>query len=259
MKQYLKFYSRSVLNFYSLLTFFVFSILLNSQASAFIMSEYFPLKSGNILIFDLNVFTVGPDTHDFGSYSGQAYIDSREYYDSVLYIYSGPDGILVVGSYDPKSQQYNNFPSVPFKLASGEMNIGDSVTSTTPAGPNGEPEITITSTLQSVENVTTSAGIFNNTLKLKIEIDDETGQYVETIWLAKAIGIVKTYRLTETPINHDGCLFSCGTLDYWDDSVQKRDMNLLNYVIQNNFQGDFDNDGDVDGEDLSVFSTNFGR
>nr|WP_320012388.1 hypothetical protein [uncultured Desulfobulbus sp.] len=181
------------------------------------------------MAYDHNLFAVGADTHTFGSYSGQAFIDAREYDELVLFAYSGINGILIIGSYTPATQEYNDFPAVPFQIASGTMHVGDTVSSHTPAGENGEPEITINSTLEKLEDITVPAGNFSNTLKIKLEIHGGGGDYIENIWLAQGIGIVKIERASESPENYDGCLFTCGS--FQDDIVQSRVINLVNYVI----------------------------
>ncbi len=223
----------------ALLIFFIFIPAFTSPLYAITMSDYFPLNRGNIKVFDRNVFAVGPESHRFAHYTGQAFIDAVEFHDMILYFYSGADGILLVGAYDTEPENYIDLSSTPVKIASGLMDIGESVISTIPAEVVEDWDINFTSTLTGVETVVTPAGTFHDTLKLNIVISSgDGGTFREIIWLAKGIGVVKTRRPSETPTNYDGCLFTCGAFDYWNEPVQQRDMNLLNYVIQETQSGD---------------------
>lgn len=61
----------------------------------------------------------------------------------------------------------------------------------------------ISGKLQTIENITVPAGTFNNCLKLSYvgsykESDGDYGNYSETLWLAKGVGIVRKVRSEDT-------------------------------------------------------------
>jgi hypothetical protein len=220
-----------------------FLLFFTASTFAFTMSEYFPLKTGNIWMYDRNLFAAGPDLHNFSKYQGTALVDAREYYDGIIYFNSDTDGILMVGFYETASKEYIDLSEAPIKFAAGEMTLGQTITSI--SSDLEDWSIDFASTLQAVETIETNAGTFSNTLKLKIVVTDQEGVFTENIWLAKGIGIVKAMRVSESPANYDGCVFTCGAFDYWSDAVQQRELNLMQYIIQKVPPCDIDKDGKI--------------
>jgi len=174
---------------------------------AYIMADYWAFNEGNVWIYDRDLHVMGAETHDFGSYTGKQFIQAREFCDSHPYIYAGPEGVLAVGLYNFEDNQWINISPNPVKLADAEMNIGDSVFTYIPAGVIDDDAISITITLEALETITVPAGTFNNTLRLKLFIDDGLGTYTEKIWLAKDVGPIKMYRVSEAN-NTPGCVFT---------------------------------------------------
>jgi hypothetical protein len=197
------------------------------------MADYWSLNEGNVLIYDRDMSVVGMEKHVFGSYMGTAYFQAREFCNNHPYLYVGPEGILGVGLYSLEEDQFVDLSSYPITLSKAEMNVGEFVISSIPAGVLDSEEITITVTLLGVETVTVPAGTFNNALKLNIYVVDGTGTYTEKIWLAKGVGPVQMYRESETN-NTPGCFFTCGSLDCESDVVQERYIKLKSYATNRN-------------------------
>jgi len=173
---------------------------------------------------------MGSQTHDFVNYTGKQFLFAREFSCNQPYIYSGPEGVLVVGIYNFEDNQWVAISATPIKLANKEMNIGDSVTSIVPAGVFQQNDGTsFTITLEALETVPVPAGTFNNALRLNLFIDDGNGAYTEKIWLAKGVGPVQIHRVSETN-NWDGCFFSCSAWSYEDDSLEERYIKLNSFI-----------------------------
>jgi len=195
---------------------------------AFDMTEYWPLKPGTTWIFDRETLIMGPKTQQFISYKGTQFIQSTTYCDNACgehaYLYSGNDGVLLVGYY---VVNYIDFSGTPIKFANKEMNINDSIISTIPPGIIDDDAITCTATLLAQESVTVPGGTFPDTLVLQIRIDDSPySHYIEKFWLARGIGPVKFERVSESPVNHEGCMFTCGSFDKSTGAVAYREINL---------------------------------
>lgn len=207
--------------------------VLATPAAAHRMADYWSLNEGNVLVYDRDMFVVGMEKHVFGGYMGTPYFQAREFCNNHAYLHVGPEGILLVGLYSLEGNQFVDLSSYAITLSKAEMNVGEFVTSTIPAGAVDSEEITFTVTLLGVEPVTVPAGTFNNTLKLNVYVVDGTGTYTEKIWLAKGVGPVQMYRESETN-NTPGCFFTCGSLGCESDVVQERYTRLKSYVTNRN-------------------------
>lgn len=217
--------------------FIVLIISLSSvSAGAYTMSDYWMLNEGSIWVYDRDMQLMGADTHAFSTYTGRQFIQLSSFYDSYAYIYSGSEGVMAVGMFSYENQQFIDLSATPIKISNAEMNIGDSVTNNIQAGVIDDSAISMTFALEAVENVTVPAGTFNDTLKIRVTINDGTGIYVEHIWLAKNVGPVKMYRVSETN-NTPGCFFTCGSYDPCNDNVIiNRAIQLKSYAISNTEQ-----------------------
>lgn len=196
----------------------------------FDMTQYWPLKPGTTWIFDREALILGAKTHQFISYQGIQLIQSTTYCDKACgehaYLSSGQDGVLFVGYF---GVNYIDFSGTPLKFANKEMMVNDTVISTVPAGIIDNDAITFTVTLLAHEPVTVPGGTFPDTLVLQIRIDDSpNSHYIEKIWLARGVGPVKFERVSESPVNHEGCMFTCGCFDKTTGAVAYREINLAN-------------------------------
>jgi len=191
------------------------------------MADYWAFNEGNVWVYDRG-FQVMGTTHNFAYYTGRQYLQSRVC-DSHSYIYSGPAGVMVVGMYSLDTKQFIDLSATPLKVADAEMNIGESVTTNIPAGVIGDEAISSTITLEAVETVTVPAGTFNNALRLKVFINDSEGTYTEKIWLAKGVGAVQMYRVSETN-NTSGCFMTCASHVCDNDIVEERSIKLNSFI-----------------------------
>jgi hypothetical protein len=197
-----------------ILEIILFILFFTANSSwAYRMVDYFAHDEGDILIFDKDLHVTGSETHQFGAYTGRIYLNASTYFDSHGFIYSGSEGILMVGMYSTEDSQYIDLSSYPFKLAAAEMGVNDSVTSTVPGAVFGMTrDLELTVTLKGAESVTVPAGTFQNALKMEFYvIDGESTTYTEEIWLVKGVGLVKVYRKAWTG-ETEGCFMSCGTV-----------------------------------------------
>jgi hypothetical protein len=187
---------------------------------AFDMARYWPIKAGIVLIYDRDFFVVGSKTYAFANFKGIQVITGMLFRDGrYSYLYSGPDGILLLGQY--RSHQLIDISDVPIKFASADMKINDKIITTIPAGRVDNDPLTFTVTLLTQETVTVPTGQFS-TLVLQIRVDDSPiSHYVEKVWLAEGIGPVKFQRVSESPLNRNGCLFTCGSFDDNGNIVQR--------------------------------------
>ena len=103
-----------------------------------------------------------------------------------------------------------------------------------PAGVIDDDAFSITITLEAIESVTVPAGTFNNALRLIVIVNDGLGTYTEKIWLAKGIGAVQMFRVSETN-NTPGCFFTCGSLSLCgSDTVEERYIKLQSFISGKN-------------------------
>lgn len=198
----------------------LFSCLLSLtplSAKAFDMTEYWPIKAGTVWTLDHEILILGAKTHQFTFFEGKQLVMASSYCHDICgqhaYLYSGPDGLLGVGLYE--NGQMIDLSATPLKIAEKEMSIGQTVVTTIPAGVlDDEDPITLTVTLLAQEGITVPAGTFSDTLVLRLRIDDDPeSHYIEKLWLAKDVGPVKIERVSESPVNHEGCFFTCGCYD----------------------------------------------
>ena len=64
---------------------------------------------------------------------------------------------------------------------------------------------------------------------MKVEVDDGLGIYIERLWLAKNVGMVKMYRVSETN-NTPGCFFTCGAFGPCSEDIIERTIQLNSFI-----------------------------
>lgn len=211
--------------FSTFMTIVVFAI----PSHAYHMADYWAFNEGNVWIFDRDLEVMGTETHNFTQYTGRQFLQAREFCNNQPYIYSGPEGVMAVGIYSFDTKQFNDLSATPIKLSNAEMTIDDSVTNNFPAGVIDDNPISITVTLEAVETITVPAGTYNNTLRLRIFVNDGVGTYTEKVWLAKGVGAVQMYRASETN-NTPGCFFTCGSFSCGSDILEERYIKLKTFI-----------------------------
>ena len=208
---------------------FVILIVFSSNTSyaSYTMADYWAFNEGNVWVYDRDLQVMGTETYTFSQYVGKQFLQINGFYSNHPYVYSGSEGVLGVGMYIVDTQQFIDLSENPIKFSDAEMDIGESVTHTIPAGVIDDHAISFTITLEASETVTVPAGTYNNALRIKIEIEDGLGIYTEQIWLAKNVGMVKMYRVSETN-NTPGCMFTCGSFD--DEDIIERTIQLNSFI-----------------------------
>lgn len=214
-----------------LIGIFVMFVTLMTSANSFAynMLEYWSLDAGDTWLYDRDLIVFTSNTHSFGPLSGNRLIFGREYCDTQPHIYQGTEGILAIGLYDRESDQFIDVSGKPLVFARANMAIGESVSTSWPAGFVDDDPLNFTITLEAAEPVTVPAGAFSDVLRLKVVVDEGQGVYVERIWLAKGIGMVKMYRVSETN-NTNGCMWTCGAFACNTGTLEQRTISLLSYT-----------------------------
>lgn len=217
----------------SLISILIAAVTLISgiPSQAYTMADYWALNEGNAWVYDRDFRVVGSETHNFANYTGRQFLQASDFYDTHAYIYSGPAGLLVVGMFDYETQQFIDISGTPIKLSNAEMNLGDSVTNNFPAGVIDESAITITITLEAFETVTVPAGTFDNALRARVVINDGVGTYTERVWMAKGVGMVQIYRVSETN-NTPGCFMTCSSFNPCNSNVVEQRYTKLKSFIR---------------------------
>ena len=232
----------------------LFSCLLSLvplSAEAFDMHEYWPIKPGTVWVFDYEVLILSANTHQFGPFEGKQLIMASSYCEGICgqhaYVCAGPEGLLAVGVYEDETMI--DLSATPVKIAAANMTIGQTVETTVPPGVLDEEDpLTLTVTLLRQEAVTVPAGTFDDTLVLRLRIDDDpASHYIEDLWLAKNVGPVKIQRVSESPFNHEGCFFTCGSYNQEDQTIVHRVISLEDVLGLPLF--DVNNDGKLGLED----------
>jgi hypothetical protein len=215
--------------------FVMFMTLMTSASSfAYNMLEYWSLDAGDTWVYDRDLIVFTAETHSFGQYLGNRLIFGKEYCGTPhLYIYKGEEGILAIGLYERNSNQFFDVSGNPLVFARANMSIGESVTTIWPAGFLDDSPLSFTITLEAAESVTVPAGTFSDVLRLKVVVEDDWEVYVEKIWLAKGIGVVKMYRVSETN-NTPDCWWTCGAFDCNSTTIEQRTISLLSYTQAGN-------------------------
>lgn len=209
--------------------------ILLSSAFAFQMADYWPIKAGNVWIFNSEIMILSSKTQTFGQYDARQMFFGVDFCGDLcgnhMYFHLGSEGLLTVSVYDDGDSV--DISSTPIKIFLAEMQIGQSVTSTIPAGVLDPEQFTLTATLLSEETITVPAGTYTNTLVLELFADDSpTSEYTEKLWLAKGVGPVKIERVSETPANHEGCFFSCSAFNLDTGIIVQREIKLDDFFSQ---------------------------
>ena len=189
-------------------------------------SEYFPVRSGNRWVYTTGerYFTDEIYTNAQGQ-TGLLYATDT-YEHEYFFIPGNGAELLALYDQDPDGIEFQEFPE-NMQIIPEEMTIGESVSNSF-----FFTDLTFTSTLVSVENITVPAGTFE-TIKYKIKttdsFDDGTLYNYDTyIWLAKDIGIIKIVRENLLPPK-DGCILVCRFDDNFD--LVNQPAELLSAIV----------------------------
>jgi hypothetical protein len=204
---------------------------------AFQMADYWPIRAGNVWIFNSEILAFSSNTQTFGQYNARKMFFGSDFCDDLcgnhFYLHLGSEGLLGVSIYEDGG--YVDLSTTPVKLFSAEMQIGQSVVSIIPAGVLDSDPLTFTATLSGQETITVPAGTFTNALVIEFLVNDSsTSEYREKLWLAKGVGPVKIERVSESPVNHEGCFFSCGSFNMDTGIVVQREIQLDDFFSQSN-------------------------
>lgn len=208
-----------------------------SSSFAFQMADYWPIKAGNVWIFDNEIMAFSSKTQTFGQYNARKMVFGVDFCGDLcgnhMYFYLGSEGLLLVSLNEDGSSV--NLSATPIKLFSAEMQLGQSIISSVPAGvldPESD-QLTFTATLLNEQTIAVPAGTFTDTLVLELLVDDSsTSEYREKLWLAKGVGPVKIERVNETPEEHEGCFFSCGSFNQDNGTIVQREIKLDDFFNQ---------------------------
>lgn len=194
-----------------------------TQALAVDTASYFPLSEGRAWIFDREILLISGKNHAFAAATGLELCQASAL-DTTIYMDNGLQGVRVLGTYDREAGQLNDWSTSPGVLATANMDVGQSVSSTLPGG------VSVKSTLDGMENVTLPAGNFPDTLRFTLDIHDGSCTYRERIWVARSIGYIKLERASETPSNCSSCFLTCGSFNADYTSVVSRVQPLVTAV-----------------------------
>ena len=158
----------------------------NGGSSSYTMSQYFPLSSG----WETDKWTLFVDENEFiiNGVSTIAMVDTREA--KANFWTNDENGLRLHGAWNSETQ-WVTF-SQPVLLADAVSIVGDR--NETIYTRNSE-QLVFSAELTGLENITTTAGTFNNCLKFRIHVypvgslPDNFGY--ETLWLARNVGFVK--------------------------------------------------------------------
>lgn len=158
----------------------------NGGSSSYTMSQYFPLSSG----WETDKWTLFVDENEFiiNGVSTIAMVDTREA--EANFWTNDENGLRLHGAWNSETQ-WVTF-SQPVLLADAVSIAGDR--NGTIYTQNSE-QLVFSAEVIGVENITTTAGTFNNCLKFRIHVypvgslPDDYGY--ETLWLARNVGFVK--------------------------------------------------------------------
>jgi hypothetical protein len=223
-------------SFFYVIWLIFLQLIFLSSSFAFQMAEYWPIKAGNLSIFDNEILATGSNTQTFGAYNAHKMFFGSTFCGTLcgghFYFYLGAEGLLGVSVYEDGGSV--DFSATPIKLFTAEMQIGESVISTVPAGVLDDDPLSFTATLLAEETIIVPAGTFTDTLVLELfVVDSPTSQYTEKLWLAKGVGPVKIERVSELPTTtHEGCFFTCGSFDLGTENVVQRVIELEDFFSQ---------------------------
>jgi hypothetical protein len=175
-----------------LLLFFFMALLTvmgckgDGDSSSYTMREYFPLSSG----WETDKWTLFVDENEFmiDGVSTLAMVDTREA--EANFWTNDDNGLRLHGAWNSETQGVTF--SQPVLLADAVSKVGDRNQT---IYTRDSEQLVFSAELIGLENITTTAGTFNNCLKLRIHvypvgsIPDDYGY--ETLWLARNVGFVK--------------------------------------------------------------------
>ena len=158
----------------------------DGNSNSYTMSDYFPLSSG----WETDKWTLFVDENEFmiDGISTVAMVDTREA--EANFWTNDENGLRLHGAWNSETQRVTF--SQPVLLADAVSIVGDrNLTIYTREGE----QLVFSAELIGLENITTTAGTFNNCLKFRIHVypvgslPDDYGY--ETFWLARNVGFVK--------------------------------------------------------------------
>ncbi len=162
----------------------------NSSSSSYLTSNYFPLDCG----WETDKWTLFTDERkvEIDGISTTALVDTGT---AEAYFWSNDkNGLRLHGVWTQEAKLA--YYSEPIRIANMTCRVGDSIqTRFTLSSDTEETEYFFSSDLIGTEDVTTSAGVFYETLKFRIHAypaEDSTVDHgYQTIWLAENVGIVQ--------------------------------------------------------------------
>ena len=207
------------------------AVPLEDNTANYDMFNYFPFKSGNEWTFDSpseNNITITYNTEYFTHISRKATeVHWFEGYKYPGFMFTDDNGYYAAATKERDNPEEDEIFDPPLQILGRYYSMGEVKT-------GSWNDISISTKLQSKEDVITPAGTFKDCLKIVYNIDDIEGFYKEIVWFAKGIGPVKIQRPSEDPVNYDGCLWSDGwAFDSEFDNVIDRTTVLVDYKITN--------------------------
>lgn len=187
---------------YYIFVFTFFYVLTNSGLSfseLYKISQYFPIKTGNIWEYTTGerYFTSETYTNHSG-HTGQLY--GTDTYEYAQFMNNSGNGLMTVAQFERPEYELQEFTS-PFILIPETMAIGETYKTTIFSS-------IVTTILESKEIITVPAGTFE-TICYKITIfNEEQKNFYTYLWFANGIGIIKIDREDVYPPN-SGCLLVC--------------------------------------------------
>lgn len=162
----------------------------DSNSGTYNTSDYFPLNSG----WETDQWTLFTDEHktEINGVSTTALVDTGT---AEAYFWSNhKNGLRLHGVWTQDANMA--YYSEPIRIANNTSWVGDSIQTTfTLSSDTEETEYIFSSDLVGTEDVMTSAGVFNGTLKFRIHAypaEDSPNDYgYQTIWLAEDVGLVQ--------------------------------------------------------------------
>ena len=162
--------------------------------ATYTMTEFFPLSSGWVT----DNYTLFVDLAEHQLENGEitkAMVDTR--LPRIMYWTNDDRGLLLHAVTDLENEKYTIIPSAPIKIASDTCKVGDIEQGTVTIQFPGEmaEDLNYSIELLGLENVTTTAGTFEDCLKFQLKAWGSQGSPdlapAETLWLGKNVGFVK--------------------------------------------------------------------
>ncbi len=169
-------------------------------------SDYFPIETGSTWVFQSNADDitqkVSNETHNFSGIMGTRFEGSSgTCVNRDLYYVADDQGVAIVGAYDADKEEYVDTGRMV--MIPAEVKVGESWTVI------GTVSMTATGTLLGLENIsvpTSPAMELKKCLKIQFTVDSDEGSFTDIYWYAKHVGIVKIERISQDPLDYEGCM-----------------------------------------------------